>query len=280
MNKEVESAFFKFMEWYGIHMQHRGQYTIHDKLQKLFNLNINKEFKVTRSGAEWVLNPSDYVHRDLFWFGIKDMWDMWHIKKIIKPESTIFDVGSNFGYYSISIALELNRACKIYSFEPFLPAYERLVTHISLNNLGGCIIPYQLAISDKDTGSGTLSSRSDNSGASYIVDYGKGDIQLTSLDFFCSSHNINKVDLIKIDVEGFEFSVLKGAQNTVLHSKPIIFFELNPPCLERNNLTVKDLVDLLIRYNYFLYTANRKRLVPLVNLPSGRDYINVFAMPK
>lgn len=260
---------------------HRGQYLVFDVLEKFIDFNINAEFHVVRQGQNWVLNPSDYVHRDLFWLGSKDLWEMYHIKKIVKKEDVIFDIGSNFGYYSVRIATSLKKKCSIYAFEPCLSTYERLLTHIRLNNLRNCIHASRIALSDQIDGEGVLCTRSDNSGATYIKKEVTGnDCSLTSLDHFVLINNIPTVNFMKIDVEGFEMHVLRGGIKIIKEKKPIILIELNPVCLERCGVKVDDLLNLLSTFGYKFFVANRKKLKTLSEIPTGRDHINAFAFPE
>jgi len=275
-----DSLIFKLAEWYGTNFYHRGQYIIHNALQSIFSLNVDQEYSVLRDGAKWVLNPSDYVHRDVFWFGKKDMWDVWHVKKIIKPNSTILDVGANFGYYSIILALELMKKCQIYAFEPCLPVFSRLVRNIMLNDLDSCIKPLSIALSDKIGSGGALAFNQGNSGATFIDNSRNGDIQMTTVDKFCELNSgISKVDFIKIDVEGFELFVLQGARQVILRDKPVVFLELNPFCLKRNRITANSLIELLLSYGYKLFISRRKKLIPFlsVNMPNENNYVNLFA---
>ena len=250
-------------------------------MRKIFNLDdIDKEFRVTRNNLKWVLNPSDSVQRDLFWLGVKDLWDVNHIKKLINPGNVIFDIGANFGYYSITLANSLRGNCVVYAFEPFRPNYERLLMNIKLNQLDKCIYPFQIGISDTE-GEADLITIPGNSGGTYINPNSLSrDVKLVTIDSFCHKHNINKIDFMKIDVEGYELRVLKGAKKVISETKPIIFIELNPLCLKRVNSSVHDVVNILYDYGYVLFISKRKRLMPLRKLPDVSDCVNAFCFHK
>jgi hypothetical protein len=80
-------------------MHHRGQWRIHAKLRQLLDANIDCDMEVERAGLRWVLNPSDYMQRNLFWLGENDRWDTFHIKRLLPAGAVVCDVGANFGYY-------------------------------------------------------------------------------------------------------------------------------------------------------------------------------------
>jgi FkbM family methyltransferase len=179
-----------------------------------------------------------------------------------RGKKIIFDVGAHIGNYSID--LSTNPEAEIYSFEASPVTFKILQkkTHNIKN-----IMPLNFAVSDTIT---TLKfydydDREFSQHASLykdvIVDYHKGhakefDVKTTTIDNFTLNFKINKIDLLKIDVEGHELKVLIGAQH-MLQTKSIqaIQFEFT----QLNSITrvfFKDIYELLNK-NYNLY-----RLLP------------------
>src|SRR4029077_16941335 len=137
----------------------------------------------------------------------------------------------NFGYYSLVLAHSLRRNCTVYAFEPNPPTYEFLCKNISLNSIQNVIHAQRLGLSDCD-GEASLAEPSGNSGAATLV-AGQG-IQVTTLDAFVSKNNLPRVDFIKIDVEGMERSVLRGARRVIRNQPaPMILIEVHPYTLRR-----------------------------------------------
>ncbi len=273
------SLLVKALVFYGTKMHHRGQYRIHHSLRQLFKIDLNKEIEAKRGGHQWLLNPSDFVHSNLFWLGLYDYWDVYHLKKLVHKDSVFFDVGANFGYYSVVLG-SLNPSIKIYSFEPYPSNLLKLQQHIRLNDLESVINACGVALSDNES-TAVMSVREDNSGAATLGNP-NGDhqeqVQVTTMDKFCKDNSIKRVDIIKIDVEGFEEKVLHGAEQLIRSQHPYIFIELDPPKLKRAGTSVQSLCNTLKDFGYNLYIAKRKTLVPLLDEElSNIDLINAFA---
>lgn len=281
MSSVDKSAIFKFLEFYGLRINHRGKWIIHDAMRNLFKVNLNHDFDVERDGLNWLLNPADSVHKDVFWYGVKDPFEIFQIKRFIKPGAIIFDVGANFGYYTIKLAALLEGNCKAYAFEPYPPTFQRLSYNINKNDLGRCVFPFELGFSDTIENA-AMSQTPGNTGGNYVTPNShEGGIQLQTIDYFCTAHNIPKIDFMKIDVEGLEPLVLKGAIPYFDKQRelPVIMIELNPECLQRAGFGVDDVLQTLGRYNYSYYVARRKELVPLKTFPVGEEMVNAFCFP-
>jgi FkbM family methyltransferase len=153
------------------------------------------------------------------------------IKDIENP--VIFDVGANIGTYTTWMA-KLFPDGKVYCFEPQRSVFQMLCGNIAINNLYNCYT-YNIAIGNADeplllqepdyfqsNDFGTFSliedKISNKSGVKIITD-------VLKLDTFFEKYQLERVDLIKIDVEGMDIDVLKGAQNIIKKYNPVIFIE-------------------------------------------------------
>src|SRR5687767_8104684 len=142
---------FKFLEFYGTRLPHRGQWWVHAKLRQWLHADVNAELRVVRDGHEWLLNPSDFVQTEFFWLGSREAWDVFHAKTLVRPGCMIFDVGANFGHYAITLAGATGRDCVVHAFEPFPPNTERLRTNVGLNRLDRIVHIHPMALSDSST---------------------------------------------------------------------------------------------------------------------------------
>lgn len=148
------------------------------------------------------------------------------VKNLFSPENyiTIFDVGAHIGQ-SATYYKSTYKNSKIYSFEPFPNSFEHLKT-LNLTNFK----PFNLGFSDKkglesfccNKGSPTnsLLSLSKNAketwgGIEGLSEVEKFDCEFTTLDDFCDENKVEFIDFLKIDVQGAEFKVLKGAHRAL-----------------------------------------------------------------
>jgi FkbM family methyltransferase len=152
----------------------------------------------------------------------------------IKPHMTIVDVGANFGYYSLVGAKSLNGTGQVIAFEPVPSNYQLLVKNIQQNQFKN-IIPVQKALSDmngarelflnaRNYGNCSFSDKNVSESASPIT------VETLTLDSYLKKLGVQRVDLLKIDVEGAEPLVLKGARQTLQQTR-LIFMEFWPSAI-------------------------------------------------
>jgi FkbM family methyltransferase len=269
---------FRMLELYGTRIRHPGQWRAHAFLRTLLKASPTGERRVTRRGLHWILDPADYTQQTLFWLGVRDRWEIFHLTRLLTRGSVILDVGANLGYYSVVLAKALAGDCVVYAFEPVGATFNRLVKHIALNGLEGVVRPLALAVSSS-AGSGRMVSPPDNSGAAHLVGSdGLDETQVTTIDAFCAAHALTNVQLIKLDVEGSEYAALRGARQLLRECRPTLMVEVHPCTLKRSGVSADDLLALVRSYGYALYVPRRAKLHPLTEVPSGNDYTNVFCL--
>jgi len=166
-----------------------------------------------------------------------------------EKDSCFYDVGSNVGTFSLYAAKLHGENFRAYAFELHYASYATLCANIISNGLGSRVIPLSMALA-KDTGIGTAFFRSLDSGSALhqldeTVDY-KGDIfspesQIrickTTIDVLCSNLNFETPRYLKIDTDGNEFDVLKGAEITLEESQTmevLVEFVHHSDALERH----------------------------------------------
>jgi FkbM family methyltransferase len=276
MPMQRDDVLFKLLQFYGTRLHHRGQWWVHGHLRRLLDANIDAECDVVRNGRRFVLNPDDFVQHDFFWFGEQDAMEPRVLARLLTPGSILFDVGANFGYYAITLADALGDDCRVFAFEPFPSTYRRLRRHIELNALEDVIRAYPVALAD-EAGFARMAMDNRNSGAAALSNSdGLERVEVSTLDNFCAEHEIDRLDFLKVDVEGCEERLLIGGAATITRLSPLIFIELNPPALARAGSTVDRVVARLRDHGYELFVAHRDRLEPLRQLPRGVNYVNAF----
>lgn len=277
--------------FYGTRLKHRGQERVHSWIRSRFGVTIDEELDVRRRDVRWTLNPADSVQRDLYWYGEYDRWDFYHLTRFASRGSTVLDVGSNYGYYAIKLAVTLERNVRVHAFEPFPATFKRLLRHIAMNRLEGVVVPHEVALSDRmgrqqihtwsgvdrNSGATTLAHGIDSRG---VVLNDGGSVSVTTLDAFMQSQRIEQLSVIKIDVEGLEESVLRGGEQTIEKHQPIVMLELHTRMLGRAGSTPERVVGWLQKRGYTMYQARQSKLMPLTALPRDGEFVNAFALPR
>jgi FkbM family methyltransferase len=152
----------------------------------------------------------------------------------IEPGDVILDVGANIGMFSIRFG-RLFRDTTIYAFEPNPSVYRRLVRNISANALTK-VEPINVAIASSAGGrpffvtGATVTGSLYEGSSNYTTP--SFDAETIALDCFCEMRRIRSIGLLKIDVEGAELEVLKGAIKTLRICKQVVV-ECHTPQLEK-----------------------------------------------
>lgn len=176
-----------------------------------------------RSGGRMVVDVRDYAHRNAFLFGVYEEEVSRLLHRVATPGWTVLDVGANAGYFSLLAADVGGPGSQVVAFEPNPRMRELLQQSLALNPAGQIeLVP--AACGDR-SGSIALSVSPDprNSGLSTVRDTFQQADQLTvpllRLDDFCAERGIVP-DLVKVDVEGAEEMVLRGAEALLRESAP------------------------------------------------------------
>lgn len=146
------------------------------------------------------------------------------LAKLREPK-VVYDVGTCFANHALYFSSIMG--CHVECFEPnvnLLPYINR-----TMQGSGASYNLHNVALGDRE-GFGATSEVPGNLGSSkFIAGTGlSGGTELTSLDRFISSKNLQDPDIIKIDTEGFEFKILRGAKETLNRASPELFVEISP----------------------------------------------------
>jgi len=256
--------------WYTENLPwHRGKSKLIFAVKDTFSLHLDGDQKVDRLGLHWVLNPSDHSEGYLFWVGNCDLWERYHIQRLLTKGSVLFDIGTNFGLYALTLAYNRPETT-VHCFEPNPVTYARLTRNISLNQLPN-LHPHPVGLGDWEGTACVINNNDGNSGAVSLGE-GQGTV-ITTLDQFCEDNRIERIDFIKVDIEGFEARLLKGGRRSLERFKPMMQLELNAPALARAGASVDDVLGPLKSCGYEFYQSERDRIVPMEPLPQIADYL-------
>ncbi len=215
---------------------------------------------------KWTLNSNLAVDAT-YWLDV--------IEPLLTKEDIVFDVGTNIG----TIANWFSKRTKhVYGFEPH-PDNIRLTqeqislrrrTNITLSSLALGSEPGTLPLHVKRFhGHHSFG----NTAASPTVEI--IEVEVGTIDQFCSTNGIERIDLLKIDVEGFEEDVLRGA-SSMLSNKSIglVLFELRRSILTSVGKNAQDIFTPLVQHGYTVFTLEGKTLTAEeLEQPMDADYL-------
>ncbi|MBD3345942.1 MAG: FkbM family methyltransferase [Chitinivibrionales bacterium] len=171
------------------------------------------------------------------------------LENILTPGMTILDIGANIGFYSVLFSKLMNNTGTVHAFEPDPANFVRL-TKVTAGI--PCIQRHQAAVAEK---SGTIKLyHSEKMNVDHRV-YDSGDHRRVSEvsavcidDYF--KENVQKVDIVKLDIQGADFAALKGMQNTINRSDGVIIIsELWPYGLRKAGTSVDEYISFLASLN-------------------------------
>lgn len=184
------------------------------------------------------------------------------------PEDGIaLDIGAHVGLYSCPLGAHLRKGNgKLYAFEPIATNFKRLLENIKLNNLQKNVLPYKLALGSR---SGTLEMRlrsgSPTNNAVGSNMFGEQDqktvdeqkwpsecVERTSLDDWVETEQLQRCDLIKIDIEGADLDVLRAGKHLIQLFRPIIIAEFNSYWMKQVGQNFSDVVEFFSPQNYLI----------------------------
>lgn len=221
---------------------------------------------VERDHVKYVLDISRLLDHSIFFGLIKE--PAWvNLFKNLKRDAIIIDAGANIGYLSLHFA----RACPgglVFSFEPDTDNYSDLERNVRLNGFQN-IKTFPLALGKKSEKAILFKMYPNNPGANRILPVTPKKqcqcelVDVMSLDEITEQVGISKIDLLKIDVEGYELFVLMGARASIMRCRPTLFVELIEANFREQGYTALSLVEYIESLGYEVYDARTmKRLAP------------------
>jgi len=169
-------------------------------------------------GKKWVVGAGEHG----YWLGSYEMSKRKAFEEEIPKGAVVFDVGANVGYYSLLASVLVGERGRVYAIEPLPRNVHFLQRHIEINHLDNIEI-IEAAVSDH---AGTASfDLGASSAMGHLSDAGEIEVRLVCLDEMLENGVIQPPDYIKVDVEGTEYKVLKGARKLIQGYHPIFFLD-------------------------------------------------------
>jgi FkbM family methyltransferase len=155
-------------------------------------------------------------------------------QELISPNDVVIDVGANWGVHTLYFSKLVGPDGLVLAFEPFPQARQALEWHINANKCANVKI-FREALSDQDGFAFFTSGESAYTGglAEVVADTSNQrqrlEVKTGKLDSVIDGLGLNKIKLIKIDVEGAESKVLRGASRTIEQCRPYLIIDLHTP---------------------------------------------------
>jgi FkbM family methyltransferase len=181
------------------------------------------------NGARIVVNLEEQYARDLYFHGVFEGDLTRIVTRLVTEGSVVFDVGANLGYYTCLTAPLVGRTGSVHAFEPDPDSFGRLAKTVAMNGFACRIDINNLAVhtaSDQDLRLYTSTTADGKGLASMIHDHqwGRFDhsvvVKTIALGDYIRAHAVGRIDLMKIDVEGWEILALRGMEDVLRYCPP------------------------------------------------------------
>jgi FkbM family methyltransferase len=201
-----------------------------------------------------------FIHRNF------DTADFRAISQLVQPGDIAFDIGANVGEYSVMLSRRCGTSGRVWAFEPVPDTYWRLRETLALNRCGN-VTPVQAAVGEKAgvvrmnlfepqySAWNTLGMPEMVTPQGNRVSPAKSvDVPSCTLDEFCRSEKIEKINFLKVDVEGFEKAVFQGAAE-LLRERRVgsLCFEISQAPLKGARATSRSIFEALEAFGYQAY---------------------------
>ncbi|MBG9377134.1 FkbM family methyltransferase [Panacibacter sp. DH6] len=207
------------------------------------------------------------------------------VQKVLKPGDTFFDIGSNMGFFALYAAQITGANGKVYAFEPTPVIYKRLTENISENNFSN-VQAENIGLSDAKGFLKLFIAEAGKDGWNSFAKEKEGqqsiEVPVNTLDHYVESNNVDtaKIRFIKIDVEGWEIPVVRGALKTInAHDDIILMMEFTESNSKAAGYNIGDLYDIIEQQGFKWYVFDEAQN-KLLHDPKRNSYPynNLFAV--
>lgn len=240
-------------------------------------------------GTRLEVRIDEHMGSHIFWYGSYSREILLVLDRILRPGMRVLDVGANIGEVALYAAKRVAPGGSVICFEPMSPLAAVLRENIRRNAATNVeVVPKAVA---EQAGQAVLYAPGErfhdgSAHAGLATLYGKGEravpagsIEVTTLDRFVEEAKLDRVDLIKIDVEGAELPVLRGAAGVLASHHPWLIIEVQRETSAAAGYDQSEILTVLAGQGYtFARIGRRGRLAPLT-VETLENFQNVLAVP-
>lgn len=223
------------------------------------------------------------VERVIYFTGTYEAGTLHVLGHLLKAGNIYLDVGSNIGLMAIFAARNVGKKGQVHAFEPEPETYTILEHNCRINSLKNIVLN-NVALGAEEKEATIYANLDTNRGAASLVrqDGSAGKkISVTTLDAYLAAHSIGRIQVMKIDIEGYEMEMLKGATK-LLSSKdaPVICIEYSRDVEHTGDATdIYDFIKGINEYRVFKFSVWKGEVCPLQEVYSKADlpqHDNIF----
>jgi FkbM family methyltransferase len=191
--------------------------------------------------------------------------------RLVKPSSLVVDVGANIGAHTLTLAKLVGPGGRVMAFEPTDFAYRKLRRNLALNpHLAARVEAHHCFLTGHDGAavppaiysSWPLTTEQGLHPKHLGREMQTEQAQARSLDSVLNEHAGRRVQLVKLDVDGFECDVLGGAMSMLREARPVFVMELAPYSLQERGSSLDEMLSYFIPNGYAFYTVRTRRRLP------------------
>jgi FkbM family methyltransferase len=225
---------------------------------------------VRRRGVTWHLDLSEGIDFYIWLRGYFEPRTVAAYRSVIRPGDNVIDIGANMGAHTLHLAAAVGPSGHVLACEPTAHAFERLKVNIDANpSLAGQVHARQVMLLERRNASlpaAVISSWPlEKATDIHPTLMGRANSTLgataTTVDDLVAKLGMRHVELIKLDVDGYECEVLDGARDILEHHRPVIVSELAPGAFADRGRSVGELLDRFDAANYRLEPMGRRTAV-------------------
>ena len=228
-----------------------------------------------RSGidVEWLeglrlhLDPGNETSRAIFITGRYEPNEFCLLTRVLQPGMTFVDVGANIGLYAMFAARKVMPGGTVLAIEPSSREYENLVKNIEANRIE--VRALRIAVTDRVGRAELLVAPLSNAGHNTLGAFGYGTplerkegVPMAPLDDIVADQGLRRLDVIKMDVEGAELMVLRGASRVLREFRPLWLLEISDRTLQHQNASSREIFDLMAAEGYRFFEFDKRSGLP------------------
>jgi FkbM family methyltransferase len=226
---------------------------------------------VVRDGVKYDLDLSQGIDFAIYLGDIFERSTRAALQRLVAPSALVLDIGANIGAHTLQLARLVGPGGRVLAFEPTDFAFRKQARNLGLNpQLAERVTAYHCFLAAEDEASvpgaiyssWPLTEGSERHAKHLGQEMPTLSAGARSIDSVLSEHGETRVQLVKLDVDGFECEILRGATNLLRVSRPIFIMELAPYVLAERGTSLEELLSFFLPNGYRLYDERSERPLP------------------